>query len=185
MNEAERLDLEHRRRIRKLYSLGDFALALSAAAFLGECDESGKCTKVELRRFRCYETTVIISYTRPFSQSSHRFPKLSLKMTGATLTEEQIALHHRLRKLRDKVIAHSDADMMRMTSQTDLMEFEKDFSFVLLQTVFDEGLTFIGSKFWKLNELLHVVHGSLYGALLREAQIESKEFNVRKDHLRG
>ena len=184
MTEIEHLDLERRRRIRKLYSFGDFQLALSAAAFLGECEADEKYTKAELRRFRCYETTVIISYARPFSQSSHGFPKLSLKMVGATLTEEQIALHDRLLMMRNKVIAHSDADMMRMTSQADPMEFDDDFKFVLLQTVFDEGMTFIGSEFWKLNELLHVVHSSLYANLLKEAQVLTSEFNVRKDHLR-
>ncbi len=46
-----------------IYSLGDLELALSAAAFLSEVDSDKTYNKVELRRFRCYETTVIVAYT--------------------------------------------------------------------------------------------------------------------------
>jgi hypothetical protein len=181
---TERDEKQRQRRARMLYSLGDFQLALSAAAFLAECDPVGKYNKVELRRFRCYETTIIISYTRPFSQSTNGFPQLSLKMVGAELTEEQDALHERLINLRNKVIAHSDADMMRMTSQANPIEIDDNFSYVFLHTVFDEGLTFVGEEFLKLNDLLRVVHGSLYTKLLAEAQLQPTDFAIRKDYLR-
>lgn len=81
--------------LRLLYSLGDFQLALSAAAFLGDCDPDAKYSKIELRRFRCYETTVIVAYTRPFSQSKGGIPPLTLKMTGAILSRDQKELHRK------------------------------------------------------------------------------------------
>ena len=57
-----------RRRQRLLYSLNDLQQALSASAFLHELDEGEEYSKVDLRRFRCFETTLVIAYTRPFTQ---------------------------------------------------------------------------------------------------------------------
>jgi len=45
------LHAEARRR-RLLYSLSDLQQALSACAFLYECEETGTYSKIELRRFR-------------------------------------------------------------------------------------------------------------------------------------
>jgi hypothetical protein len=81
-----RLLQAERRRIRLLYSLGDFQLALSACQFLSECDPQSKYNKIELRRFRCFETTLIITYSRPFSQSEGSVPPLTLKMAKAEFT---------------------------------------------------------------------------------------------------
>jgi hypothetical protein len=170
-------------RLRLLYSLGDFQLALSAAAFLGELDEDAKYSKIELRRFRCYETTAIISYARPFSLSLGNVPRLTLAMTGAQLSDEQQALHERLMRLRNKVVAHSDAEMMRMRSHAAPMEIDSNFSYVFLHSVFDEGLTFVGMELVALNELLHIVFHSTYKNLLHEAQERPEEFNFLKDYL--
>ena len=52
-----------RRRRRLLYSLNDLQQALSACEFLYECDETHTYSKIELRRFRCYETTLVVAYT--------------------------------------------------------------------------------------------------------------------------
>jgi hypothetical protein len=166
-----------------LYSLGDFQLALSAAAFLGELDENGTYSKVELRRFRCYETTAVISYTRPFSSSLGNVPRLTLAMTGAQLSDEQQDLHERLMRLRNKVVAHSDAEMMRMRSHAARMEIDSDFSYVFLHPVFDQGLTFVGMELVALNELLHIVFHSTYTRLLHEAQERPEEFNFLKDYV--
>lgn len=88
-------------------------------------------------------------------------------------------------QLRNKVIAHSDAEMMRMVSKTHSTKFDDGFEFVLLQTVFDEGLTFVGSDLINLNELLHLVSSSVYTKLLKEAQKRPKDFDIRKDCLDG
>lgn len=104
-------------------------------------------------------------------------------MTGAKLTDEQKRLHEGLMSSRNKVIAHSDADMMRIASRVSPVKLGDDFEFMLLQTAFDEGLTFIGAELWKLNELLHVVSGSLHTRLLMRAQEDPNSFNLDKDYL--
>ena len=82
--------------MRLLYSLKDIQIALSAAAFLAECEPDIAISKIELRRFKCYETTAIIAYTRPFSETSDGFPKLSMKMIGVRLDVEEQKLHDEL-----------------------------------------------------------------------------------------
>ncbi len=74
-----------RRRRRLLYSLNDLQQALSACEFLYECDETNTYTKIDLRRFRCYETTLVVAYTRPFTQSRGAAPPLTMKMAKASL----------------------------------------------------------------------------------------------------
>jgi hypothetical protein len=44
--------------------LNDLQQALSAREFLYECDETQTYSKIELRRFRCYETTLVVAYAR-------------------------------------------------------------------------------------------------------------------------
>jgi hypothetical protein len=171
-------------RLRLLYALGDFQMALSAAAFLGECDPDQKYTRVELRRFRCYETALIMGYTRPFTGSrGGKVPRLSIKMTGAELSPKQHALHDNLMVLRNKVIAHSDEDMMRIVSQTHQMPLplgnEPPF-FIFLETVFDEGLALLGYlTLSEVHTLLFVVFTATYTKLLKEAQLRPTDFDIR------
>lgn len=182
MTDKQRLILQQQR-LRMLYSLGDFQLALSAAAFLAECEGDAKYSKVELRRFRCYETTMIMAYTRPFSESRGAIPQLSLKMTRAKLSDDQRKLHKRMILLRNKVIAHSDSEMMRMVSKAKRMHFGEDFTFVNLQAVFDEGLTFLGLDLINLSDLISTVHDATYGRLLSECQEQPTDFDLRRDYL--
>jgi hypothetical protein len=165
-----------------LYALGDWQLALSAAAFLGEFDPDGKYSKIELRRFRCYETTAIVSYTRPFSASHGGVPRLTLTMTGVELSGKLLELHDQLLRMRNKVFAHSDAEMMRMLVQAEPLDIDGNFS-VFLHPVFDEGLTFLGMALVDLNELLHRLFHAVYTKLLKEAQLRPADFNFRKDYL--
>ena len=85
--------------------------------------------------------------------------------------------------LRNKVVAHSDADMMRVLSHAAPINVERDFSYVFLRPVFDEGLTFVGMELVALDELLHHVFRGVYTKLLREAQNQPEEFNFLKDYL--
>lgn len=179
----ERHDAQRRQRLRLLYSLGDFELALNAAAFLSECDSDEKYSKVELRRFRCYETAMVMGYTRPFSEAKGAIPRLTLNMTGAKLDDEQRALHQKFLRLRNKVIAHSDAEMMRIVTKTHSMKFDDGRDFVFFQTVFDEGLSFVGLDLVLAKELLHIVHGAVYEKLIEQAQFQPAEFDLRKDYL--
>ena len=104
-------------------------------------------------------------------------------MTGAQLSDEQKELHQKLINLRNKVFAHSDAEMMRILSLTSATDLNDGREFQILQTVFDEGLTFVGHELIDVNELIRLVSGSMYGKLLKEAQHSPKEFNLRRDYL--
>jgi hypothetical protein len=179
----ERSRTENRLRLRLLYSLGDIQLALSAAAFLSECDPDSTYSKVELRRFRCYETTIIVSYARPFSQARGEVPCLPFKTIRGELNKDQRDLHRQLMKMRNKVLAHSDAEMMRMVARTFPIDLKDGREFHALQTVFDEGLTFIGDKLRQLDELLHAAFAIVYRKLLEEAQEQPNDFNLVKDYI--
>jgi hypothetical protein len=183
MNDKKRSALE-RRRLRLLYSLSDLQIALSAATFLAECEPEELYTKIELRRFRCYETTAIMAYTRPFSESKGEVPQLGFKMIGAALSDEQKALHQRLLELRNQVVAHSDSKMMRMLSRAHSIRLDDGFEFVTLETVFDEGLHFSGRDLRALSDLILVVSHAVCTTLFEEAQTQPSEFNLLKDYLK-
>jgi hypothetical protein len=97
---------------RVIYSNWDFQQSLSALTFLlEECDFERKCSHVELRRFRCYEASAIVSFCRPF-ESSRASGTLGLRALGITLEDHERVLQGRLLTLRRKVVAHSDEDLM-------------------------------------------------------------------------
>jgi predicted translin family RNA/ssDNA-binding protein len=59
----------------------------------------------------------VIAYWRPFSKTKG-LPFLSFKQLGIKPTSEQQALHDRIGDLRNKVVAHTDADHVRVAYQT-------------------------------------------------------------------
>ena len=63
----------------------------------------------ELRRFQAYETSLIVSYARPFSQSKGHIPRLSYAKLGIKLSAFTREIHKDLIAKRNKVFAHSDA----------------------------------------------------------------------------
>jgi hypothetical protein len=172
-----------RRRRRLLYSLNDLQQALSACSFLYECDEQGTYSKPELRRFRCYETTLVVAYGRPFSQSlAGGIPPLSTKMIGLKLSPERRALHDRLIGMRNQIMAHSDGEMMRMTVKPfDVSLDDETRPVVFLQTVFDEGVTLMGGLLVETNELLHEIYAAIVRCLHHEAQQNPELFELRID----
>jgi hypothetical protein len=171
-----------RRRRRLLYSLNDLQQALSACEFLYECDEMNTYSKIALRRFRCYETTLVVAYTRPFTQSRGAAPPLTMKTVDLKLSHERQALHEKLVEMRNKIMAHSDSEMMRMTTQAfdvSLQDGEPPIYFV--QTVFDEGVTLCGALLVETNALLQEVYQAVYRTLYREVQTNPELFNIRID----
>lgn len=103
---------------RAIYSLWDFQQALSALTFLLEdCDFEKRYSKVELRRFRCYETTLIISMARPFEQSRNG-TTLTLRALEICLDKLEQNLVSSVTRLRRKIIAHSDEEEMHFRSGT-------------------------------------------------------------------
>jgi len=171
----------HRRRLRMLYSMKDIQLALSAADFLLSCDPDDPISKIELRRFKCYETTAIVSYARPFSDSKGDVPKLSMKMIGVKLDDQQQALHDELMHLRNKVVAHSDAELMRMVVKLRQLDLGAGQTMPHINTSFDEGLDFVGDRVEDLLGLLHKVYGGLFDTLTEDARANPSKFDVHHD----
>jgi len=94
---------------RLLLSLRDFAHARSAISFIrDDVDFEQMYGLAELRRFQCYETTLVVSYCRPFSESIGDFPRLSYRTLGIKLSPFVKALHDDLVDKRNKLFAHSD-----------------------------------------------------------------------------
>ena len=60
---------------------------------------------------------LVVAYTRPFSQSRGAVPPLTMKTVDIKLSNERQALHNKLIEMRNKIMAHSDSEMMRMTTQ--------------------------------------------------------------------
>lgn len=123
---------------RLVYSNWDFQQALSALTFLCEdCDLEQAYSKVQLRRFKCYENQAIMSFCRPFS-TSRAGVDLSLRLIGVYLTEPEKHLKERLLYLRNKIVAHSDSDEMHYKGVT--IDVGDDVDLQVPLFLYDEGL---------------------------------------------
>ncbi len=97
---SARDEAEFHRLTRLQLSCSDFAQARSAATFLlQELKDDVVYGMPAWRKFRCYETTMVVAYARPFSQSKGRVPKLGWKALGVEMSAAELALH-------DKIVAH-------------------------------------------------------------------------------
>ena len=128
--------IEDTTQLRLLYSQRDFQIALSALTFLSEIEPESHYSIEELRRYRCYLDTAAISYWRPFSKSPN-LPVLKTSALGLNDTEHN--LHKRIHTYRDKVVAHSDIDRMRIGFHT--LDVHEGLSLPHLR--FDEGLELV------------------------------------------
>lgn len=127
----------------------------------------------------------MIAYTRPFTQSRGEALPLSMKMANVKLSDDRRALHDRLVGMRNKIVAHSDSDMMRMTIQPfDIFEDEDGRPpLYMLQTVFDEGITLLGALLDEVSSLIQQVHQAVALTVHKEAQEDPKSFDIRLDYL--
>ncbi len=174
------ISLQQKQIIRGLQSLHDFNIAGSAAYFLSEASEDTKYPLEDLRRFKCFETTAIVSYSRPFSESKGGMPKLSLKYCGVRLSTEEKLLHEKLLKLRNKLIAHSDEAFMSFAS-TVFDVGRSDDPFPVLHVKGDEGIQF--SNFMDqvaLRDLIRKVSASLYMKLWEQPKSQPQLFRFSK-----
>jgi hypothetical protein len=172
--------------IKLIQSINDFSVANSALIFLSEVEGDKTYSKGDLRRFRCFETTAIISYARPFSESRGIVPKLTLNLLGIKLDQQNLTLHNNLIALRNKTFAHSDSDMMRFISKPHRIEMDNGFYYTILETVFDEGLNF-SDLFERIrfDELVSTMLFAVIRRLQDEAQTDSRKFDVKKDYLQS
>jgi len=122
--------------IRAIYSMWDFQQALSALTFLLEdCEFEEKYDNVTLRRFRCYESNLIISLARPF-ETSRGNTTIGLRALGIKLSTYEDLLVDKILNLRRKIIAHSDAEEMHFRVST----FSLDGGLNFPHFQFNEGL---------------------------------------------
>ena len=115
LEEARKREDAFNKLTRLMISVRDFQEALSAATFLlGEVDNSINYPIAAIRRFRCYETTMVIAYARPFSMAKGEVGPLKWKDTGLSMTVVEKSLHKTLIKHRNTVYGHSDAEFVEM-----------------------------------------------------------------------
>ena len=135
---------------RIIYSSWDFQQALSSITFLiEECDFEKKYNKIELRKFRCFESNFIISMSRPF-QKSRGETTLSLKAFKSNITREEQKLIDKILTIRNKIIAHSDESEMYFKS--DLISIDKSLEFPIIK--FKETLNFEKEEYIRIESLL-------------------------------
>tara|TARA_R110002049_G_scaffold35531_7_gene114644 strand:+ start:3285 stop:3827 length:543 start_codon:yes stop_codon:yes gene_type:complete len=138
---------------RIIYSSWDFQQALSALTFLcEECEFDEKYSKIELRRFRCFETTVIVSFARPFKVGRGKSP-LELSEIGFQFTEDEEKLKNKLLRLRDKVVSHSDEE--EMVYRTYSFSIFDDSDIRIPRALFQEGLYLRQEEYREIEKLLH------------------------------
>lgn len=129
--------------IRILQSIADFQMALSAVTFLCELEPDEPISRERRRRYRCFEDTAVVAYCRPFTQSKG-LPMLSLKKLGITPTPEQQKLHDSLKDRRNKVVAHTDVERMRLAMST--FQLFDDHDAMMPMMDFDNGLAFFEDR---------------------------------------
>lgn len=112
---SARREAEFHRLTRLQISCSDFSQAMSAATFLlQELEDDVPYGLPAWRRFRCYETTMVVAYARPFSQSKGKVPKLGWKALGVELSADELALHEKIVAHRNTLYGHSDADAVEV-----------------------------------------------------------------------
>jgi hypothetical protein len=143
------MKLTEKQLTRVIYSLWDIQQALSALTFLAEdCDFDKEYDKVSSRRFRCYESTLIISMCRPLLKTRN-YVTLGLKALGIKLTVKEGDLIDKVKDLRGKVIGHSAQEKMHFRTTTKKI---KGVNFPIF--TFNERLYLEKNEFLELDILL-------------------------------
>jgi hypothetical protein len=103
-------------------------------------------------------------------------------MIDLKLLPERRAVHDRLIGMRNQIMAHSDGEMMRMTVKPfDVSLDDESRPVILLQTVFNEGVTLMGGLLVETNELPRDIHAAIVRCLHHEAQQNPELFDLRID----
>ena len=161
---------------RLVYSNWDFQQALSALTFfMEECDFDKEYDRIQLRRFRCYETTVVVSFARPF-EDGRGVTTLGLRGIGVRLDVDEMALKARILTLRRKVIAHSDEEHMHFRGST--FSPMDDHPMVVPFFQFDESLHLERADLRPLETLLRKLTSDIYKSLWEIAQETPERLNV-------
>lgn len=163
---------------RTIYSGWDFQQALSALTFLiQECEYDKSYSCVDLRRFKCFETTLIVSFSRPFKTGRGR-EQLDLSKVGFEFTSEETKLKDKLLRLRDKVVSHSDEEEMEYRTYS-IKPFD-DHDVRMPVSQFQEALYLEETEIYKIQELLRRISGALAKHQFEIVQSSPDEFNRYK-----
>lgn len=106
-----------KRLLRLMMTALDFRHSLSAATFLLEDWDGSKSNDTkELRRLKCYETTMVVAYGRPFAQAKGAIAPFSWKQIkpGFQIKPDEVEIHNRLIEHRNKLHAHSDGNFTQI-----------------------------------------------------------------------
>ena len=162
---------------RVIYSLWDFQQALSALTFLlEECDYEEITDTVTLRKYKCYENTLIMALSRPFVKTRGE-NTIGLRAIGVTLNTQEKELIDKAEHFRHKIIAHSTEEEMHFKSTTfGISEF--DFTFPHIQ--FDEGLCFTKIEVRELETFLRRLKHDIYSYLVTVAHDKPELLNKYK-----
>lgn len=142
---------------RLLLSMRDLSQASSAAVFLRrEVDWEERYKLEELRRFQAYETSLVVSYVRPFSKSDGSIPPLSYGRLGIRLSNYARSIHEDLIHKRNKIFAHSDASAIEFAPPFILSgKREDDSTYTSLgPPQFLEGVLFERSEFARVEAMI-------------------------------
>ncbi|WP_168455083.1 hypothetical protein [Acetobacter pasteurianus] len=164
--------------IRIIQAMADFQMALSALDFVSEVSPDEPISRIERRRLRCFEDAAVVAYWRPFSYSNG-LPKLTLETLGITATTEQLTLHERLKERRNKVIAHTDVDRMRLVLST--FRVSEDSEIMMPQYNFDDALEFY-PNLDTLIMWIRILHQAATRAIFKRVQ-GRREIHFKRDHI--
>lgn len=163
---------------RTIYSGWDFQQALSALNFLiQECEYDKKYSRNDLRRFRCYETTLITSFVRPFKVGRGR-KQFDLSTIGFELTADDAKIIDKLMRLRDKVVSHSDEEEMEYRAESIKLLDNDNIRMPILQ--FREALYLGKDELIKIQELLHRIIRALAEYQFKIVQSDPNYFSKFK-----
>jgi hypothetical protein len=152
---------------RAIYSSWDFQQALSAPTFLLEdCDFNEKYEQVSLRRFRCYECTLIISMDRPF-EKTRTGTTIGLTALKVKLTSNEKALQKKVTNLRGTIVTHSAEEEMHYRSSTFPV---LDGQFNVAHFQFNEGLHLEENGLLESDNFLRKLRGGLEKSFVTPAQ---------------
>lgn len=161
---------------RAIYSLWDFQQALSALTFLLEdCEFEEKYDKVTLRRFRCYESNLIISMARPF-ETTRGGTTIGLKALGIQILDSEKALVEKVLDLRRKIIAHSAEEEMHFRVSTFPVDGEMKFP----HFQFNEGLHLEKKELLELEIFLRKLMSGMAHFFFKVAQENPEMLNKYK-----
>ena len=163
---------------RVIYSSWDFQQALSALTFLvDECDFDETYTRPQLRKFRCYETSAIISFARPFENARGR-DTLGLRALGVELSAGERLLKDRLLSLRRKVIAYSDDEFMHFKGS--VVQPIEDSPLVMPAIFFQESLHLDQEEVQAFIALLTKFVRAISTKLFELAQVQPERLDIYK-----